>query len=193
MSSEVAAGLLGALSLLVLLGVLVYQFSATDRDAGKRLVLLVGGTLVAAALFVSALALGIHGATSVSNAEDDWRRGYDEFVLDAPVTAFRIYGDEGARWGRWLTLHRPSTGQEARRRLSLPDASGVRCVSKVIISVGVTIRAGLAGTRNGHPGGWTQIEIAGPYPLVRLARLGKVRFGAGEPVVAGRKPCAATK
>jgi hypothetical protein len=189
---EISAAVLALASAAVLVGVLLHQFGKKDDDDAKtnaRFNILTGGIVAAAVLFALAATSAVLAKRDGPESSGQWKRGYDEFVLTEPMVAFRVYGDEGQRWGRWLTFHRPKAAVEARRRLSLNPRIGARCVATVSLSEKVRVRVGLAGSRNGSPGGWSQIEIVGPLPVSQLVRSGRLRFGPGEPVATGRKAC----
>lgn len=180
-----ASAVLVALALVVLVFALARLFKS-DEDPGAF-------GIFAALTLMSLMLFGIASVTAVgarrwSDDEEKemlWRDGFEQLRLEAPMVAFRVYGDADQRWGRWVTLRRPSNPRSARRGMALPSTRRARCLTLVEVDSGIEIRIGRAGARLGSPGGWNQIEILGS--VRQLASQKKIRFSRGMPLASNAR------
>ena len=153
-------GWLTRVALLATIAGIIGLFGLADWSQGQRDLLALGKTCVEAKQSIPKCKRFAASQTQAAG-RSSWLNSFRTTVLRRPIVAFRVYGGDSRRTGLWFTRIRPTNAARARSLLALPEQNRARCVVRVEIPRGRTVRIGHAAPLFNQPGGGTQLEVEG--------------------------------
>jgi hypothetical protein len=177
-------GWLTKFALLLTIAGIVGVFGLADWSQGQRDLVTLGKTCVEAKRPIAKCKRFGASATARKGggvAQSSWLNGFRQTVLRREKVAYRVYGGVSRRVGAWFTTVRPATATRARSLLALPAENLARCVVRVVIPPGTSVRIGHAAPLFNQPGGGPQLQIRGS--------LKGIEFKVDKPLKPSKRPC----